>query len=318
MWQTERLGGGENGVESIFRVPPLVGQAGPATPETAAADPGSVLEQLAGSAMLTSLIDKYLVPAVGALLIVIVAWFVARFLARIGSAPIRHRVDETLGRFVSKIIFWSVMIFAMLGVLGMFGVSVASFAAVLASVGFAVGLAFQGSLSNFAAGVLLLVLRPFKVGDVIETSGITATVNEIDLFTTTLDTPDNRRVTVPNSSVLSGNIENFSWHSERRAEVVVGVDYTADLRRTRQALQAAADALSELTVPGEGRGTQIVLASLGDSAVIWKVRLWTRTGDYWTVQERLAEAVKQSLDQQQIGIPFPQLDVHLRGDSRAA
>ncbi len=226
-------------------------------------------------------------------------------------------MDETLGRFAGNVVFYAVMIFAVLGVLGMFGVSVASFAAVLASAGFAIGLAFQGSLSNFAAGVLLLVLRPFKVGDLIEAAGVTATVFEIDLFTTTLDTPDNRRVIVPNSAVLNGNIENSSWHDVRRVEVAVGVAYEADLQQTRQALQAAADSLADFVVTGEGRGTWILLNELGDSSVNWRVRLWTRSTDYWSVREQLTAAVKQSLDQHGIAIPFPQLDVHWSGAGSA-
>lgn len=266
------------------------------------------------SAVLPLLLN-WVVPVLGALLILIVAYFVARMLARIASSPVRARVDETLGRFVSKLIFYSVMVFAVLGVLGMFGVSVTSFAAVAAAAGFAVGLAFQGTLSNFASGVLLLVFRPFKVGDVINAAGITAKVFEIDLFTTVFDTPDNRRIIVPNSAIAAGTIENITHHTERRIDVNVGVDYAASLDKTREVLTAAAETQREKLLEGEGRGFQIVLVDLGASSVNWTIRFWTTAADFWPVKEQLTAAVKQKLDEAGIGIPFPQMDVHLYNKS---
>lgn len=257
------------------------------------------------------LFTTYGIPAITVLVVLVVAYFVAAFLARICSLPVRRHVDETLGRFVGKLVFYLIMVSAFLGVLQYFGIGVASFAAVLAAAGFAVGLAFQGTLSNFAAGVMLLVFRPFKVGDVINAAGITAKVNEIALFTTVFDTPDNRRIIVPNSSIASGTIENISHHDERRVDVSVGTDYTADLHKTRETLAAAAESLKEDLVEGEGRGYQIVLGDLGDSAIGWTVRFWTKAADYWAVKEKLTAAVKNHLDGAGIGIPFPQMDVHV-------
>ena len=156
----------------------------------------------------------------------------------------------------------------------------------------------------------MLVFRPFKVGDLITAGGVTGKVNEIDLFTTTLDTADNRRIIVPNSAISAGTIENVSFHPHRRIEVVVGVDYNADLEQTRAALEAAAVALKPCTIEGEGRGASVVLNGLGDNAVEWKVRLWVATGEYWSALECLTGEVKQQLDSAGISIPFPQLDVH--------
>lgn len=257
------------------------------------------------------LFTTYGIPAITVIVVVIVAYFIAAFLARISSAPVRQRVDETLGRFVGKLVFYLIMVSALLGVLQYFGIGIASFAAVLAAAGFAVGLAFQGTLSNFAAGIMLLVFRPFKVGDVVNAAGITAKVNEIDLFTTTFDTPDNRRIIVPNSSIASGTIENISHHEERRVDVSVGTDYTADLQKTREVLSAAAESLKENLIEGDGRGYQVVLGDLGDSAIGWTVRFWTTADDYWSVKESLTTAVKSHLDGAGIGIPFPQMDVHV-------
>lgn len=257
------------------------------------------------------LIEKYLIPAVVALLILIVAYFVGKFLSRAVSTPVTRRVDATLGKFIGKLIFYAIMIFALLGVLGRYGISVAGFAAVLAAAGFAIGMAFQGTLGNFAAGIMLLVFRPFKVGDVINAAGITAKVDAIDLFTTTFDTPDNRRIIVPNGQIAGGTIENISFHTQRRVDVTTGADYGASIDETRKALEKAAESLSDKMIQGEGRGYQIVLGGLGDSSVDWTVRFWCNAADFWGVKEELTRAVKMHLDDAGIGIPYPTMDVNL-------
>lgn len=251
------------------------------------------------------------VPAITALLLLIIGYLVAKFLSRIAGAPIKKRVDETLGRFVSKIIFYVIMTCVLLAVLGSFGIPVTGFAAILGAAGFAIGLAFQGTLSNFAAGVLLLVFRPFRAGDVISAAGVTAIVVELDLFTTILRTFDNRRIIVPNGEISSGIIENISFNEERRVDVAVGVDYGASIDATRQALTTAAESVSDRTVEGEGRGFAIVLSDLGDSAVNWSVRVWCKSGDFGDVKQDLTQAVKESLESANIGIPYPTMDVNL-------
>lgn len=263
------------------------------------------------------LIENYVFPAVSVLLILIVGYLIAKFVARIVSSPVRKKVDETLGKFVGKMVYYTIMISVLIAVMGSFGLQVTSFAAILAAAGFAIGMAFQGTLGNFAAGIMLLVFRPFKVGDVISAAGITAKVNEIDLFTTTFDTPDNRRVIVPNTAITVGTIENISHHSERRIDVAVGCDYTADLKHTRQVLTEAAESLQSNMVIGDGRGFQIVLGDLGDSCVNWTVRFWAKSADFWPVKEALTEAVKNKLDEAGIGIPYPQMDVHVLKDLNA-
>ncbi|MDG2130162.1 MAG: mechanosensitive ion channel [Fuerstiella sp.] len=257
------------------------------------------------------LLEGYVMPAIQVLLLLIVAYMAAKFISRVVSTPVQKRVDETLGRFIGKVVYYAIMISVLIAVLGKFGFQVTSFAAVLASAGFAIGMAFQGTLGNFAAGIMLLVFRPFKVGDFINAAGVTAKVNEIDLFTTTLDTPDNRRIIVPNTAIAAGTIENISHHTERRVEVKVGCDYAADLKRTREVLTAAAEALKEKSIEGDGRGFQIVLGDLGDSAVNWSVRVWTTSDNFWGVKEELTESVKNHLDEAEIGIPYPQVRVHV-------
>ncbi|MEM8739686.1 MAG: mechanosensitive ion channel domain-containing protein [Planctomycetota bacterium] len=284
-------------------------------------DPAELKEEISGllgqalegdyEAVLT-LGVKYVLPALGLLLLLVVAYFVAKFLARVVSRPVSQRVDPTLGKFFGKLVFYGVMLGALLGVLGSVGVNIAAFAAVLAAAGFAIGLAFQGTLSNFAAGVMLLVFRPFKVGDVINAAGITAKVNEIDLFTTTFDTPDHRRIMVPNSSIFGDTIENVTHHAERRVDVAVGCAYSADLDTTRETLSAAVESVAG-RIDGDGRGYQVYLTGLGGSSVDWAVRVWFPTADYWAKKEELTAAVKNHLDRAGIGIPFPQMDIHVDG-----
>jgi len=169
-------------------------------------------------------------------------------------------------------------------------------------------MALSGTLGHFASGVMLLIFRPFKVGDVINAAGVIGKVYEIELFTTALDTPDNRRIIVPNGSIYGATIENISHHPTRRVDVAVGVDYSADIDKTREVLDAAARSVEGiLSDPPHA----IVLGDLGDSAVNWTVRVWCNSADYWGIKEQLTRAVKQHLDQAGIGIPFPQMDVHL-------
>ncbi len=259
----------------------------------------------------TTHLGPALLTAVVGLGVISAGYLVAKYLSRIISQPVCRRVDETLGKFIGKAIFYCIMFGVAGAVLSKMGAPLGGLAAMLAAAGFAIGLAFQGTLSNFAAGVLMLVFRPFKVGDVINAGGVTGKVNEIDLFTTTLDTPDNRRIIVPNSAISGGTIENISFHPHRRIEVAVGVDYTADQDQTRTALEAAAATFAAQTIAGEGRGSAVILSSLGDCAVEWKVRMWVSAGDYWKMMEALTGEIKRQLDAVNIGIPFPQLDVHL-------
>ena len=192
-----------------------------------------------------------LVSAAIGLGVIFIGYMVAKYVSRVISGPICRKVDETLGRFVGKMTFYLILMGVTGAVLSSLGAPLGGLAAMLAAAGFAVGLAFQGTLSNFASGVLMMVFRPFKVGDVINAGGVTGKVNEIDLFTTTLDTPDNRRIIVPNSSISGGTIENISFHAHRRVEVCVGVDYSADMDQTRASLEAAVAKFDMATIKGK-------------------------------------------------------------------
>jgi small conductance mechanosensitive channel len=246
---------------------------------------------------------------IGVLVVLVIAWIVARWARRaVERSLTRTRLDVTLTKFFANATGWLILLLAVLAVLGIFGIQTTSFAAVLGAAGLAIGLAFQGTLSNLAAGVMLLTFRPFKVGDAVKVAGETGIIDEIDLFVTKLDTFDNRRIVIPNSKIFGDKIETITYHPIRRADVAVGTDYDADLDEVRTVLeQAAAGVEGGLPDPAP----QVVLDGLGDSSINWTVRLWCNTIDYLATKQALTRAIKHALDEAGIGIPYPQMDVHL-------
>ncbi len=254
-------------------------------------------------------LQDFLMKVMGVIVLLFVAWVAATWLGRLArKAMLKARLDETLTKFFSKFIRWAVLILALLACLGVFGVETTSFAAVIGAAGLAIGLAFQGTLGNFAAGIMLLMFRPFKVGDIVNVAGQTGKVDEVELFTTTIDTPDNRRIIIPNGSVFGSVIENISHHSTRRVDVAVGSDYSADLDETRDILTRVATNVSGRLDDPE---PAVVLLELGGSSIDWSVRVWCNSADFWGVKQALTRDVKNALDQAGIGIPFPQMDVHM-------
>lgn len=255
------------------------------------------------------LLLPYVIKIAGAL----IGLFVANLFAGIARDLVRRQLeraqfDTTLTRFFSQATRWLVLVLAVLAVLGVFGVQTTTFAAVLGGASLAVGLAFQGTLGSFAAGVMLLVFRPFRVGDGIKAAGTAGKVEEIGLFTTTLDTPDNRRIIVPNGAIFGSTIENVSYHGERRVDVPVGCAYDADIDATREALVKAA---ASIEGQAEGRASQVFLVGLGASSVDWQVRIWSTAADYWATHEATVRAVKRELEAAGIGIPYQTIDVNL-------
>ncbi len=253
---------------------------------------------------------------VGVLLALLVALLIARWLQRATERVMERRgVDTTLRGFVGAMVRYTVLTVAIVSCLGVFGIQTTSIAAVLGSAGLAMGLAFQGTLSNFASGVMLLVFRPFKVDDVIQVSGTVGKVTRIDLFTTDLVTGDNRKIIVPNKNVFGNTIENMTALDTRRVDVEIGVDYGGDIDVTRDTLEAAA---REVELVHDDPAPHAVLTGLGASSVDWSLRCWCNTADYWAVRESLIRAAKKALDEKQLGIPFPQVDVHLDNQALSA
>jgi len=220
----------------------------------------------------------------------------------------KAQTDPMIISFVGSIVYVALMVFVVLAALGQVGIQTTSFIAIVGAAGLAIGLALQGSLSNFAAGFLLIMFRPFKVGDFIEGAGVSGVVESIQIFTTTMRTGDNKTVIVPNAKLLSDNIINYSAKETRRVDLTVGVSYDADLVQVKKILSDIANRDKRVKSDPE---PQIAVSELADNSVNLVMRLWTNTGDYWGVYFDTTEAVKLRLDEAGIGIPYPQRDVHL-------
>lgn len=257
-----------------------------------------------------ALLIRYGVSAIGALVLLVIAWTLSGWITRILERGMtRAKIDATLTRFLARLVGWLVLVLAVLACLSIFGIETTSFAAVLGAAGIAIGLAFQGTLSNFASGLMLLVFRPFHVGDVINVAGVSGKVYAIEIFTTTIDSFDNRRYIVPNSSVFGATIENVTFHPQRRVDLNIGVGYAADIDRTRSVLESAVGQVDQIL---DNPAPAIILSELGASSVNWIVQVWVNSSDFGTVKQGLLRAIKNSLDAAGIEIPFPQMDVHLR------
>ncbi|MDR1859350.1 MAG: mechanosensitive ion channel family protein [Bacteroidales bacterium] len=250
---------------------------------------------------------------ISALLIYFVGQWLIKWLMRILSAAFaRRKVELSLQKFLLSLLNWSLKIMLVILVITQLGVQTSTFMGILAGCGLAVGMALQGSLSNFAGGILILTLKPFRVGDVIDSStGISGTVDEINIFSTILVTPQNQLVTVPNGALSNSNITNYTKKGTRRTWFNIGVTYSADLKKTKELLlQVIAANPMTLKEPAP----QVVVTELGDSAVNLSVRATTTTANFVAFQEQLIIDCKATLDAAGIEIPFPQHDVHLRKD----
>ncbi len=218
-------------------------------------------------------------------------------------------VDPMIVSFVSSMVYIGLMVFVVLAALGQLGIQTTSFIAVLGAAGLAVGLALQGSLANFAAGFLLIVFRPFKVGDVIEAAGVTGKVESIQIFTTTLLTPDNKTIIVPNAKLGNDNIINYSTQETRRVDITVGVAYDSDLKKVREVLEGIVQEDERIL---KEPSPLVVVGELADSSINFFVRVWVKSADYWNVFFDANETIKNRLDEADIEIPYPTMDVNLR------
>nr|WP_230425587.1 mechanosensitive ion channel domain-containing protein [Saccharobesus litoralis] len=221
----------------------------------------------------------------------------------------KNNVDAAVASFISNIVYALILAATVLVALGQLGIETTSFVAILGAAGLAVGLALKDSLSNFASGVLIIMLRPFKAGDYVEAGGVAGSVQKIEVFSTTLKTPDNKVVIVPNASITGGSITNFSREETRRIDLVIGVSYDADLKQTKQVLIEQIEA--QPLVLKEPAYT-VAVSELGDSSVNFVVRPWVKTSDFWKVKFALVENIKIALDDAGINIPYPQMDVHIK------
>ena len=253
---------------------------------------------------------------IAALAIFIIGRWIAIMVRRgVRSMMEKSGADPIIIGFVASIAYIALLAFVVIAALGQLGIQTTSFIAILGAAGLAVGLALQGSLANFAAGFLMIIFRPFKVGDFIEGAGVAGVVEAIQIFTTTLKTGDNKTIIIPNAKLAGDNITNYSAKETRRVDMTVGVAYDADLSKVKDVLT---DIISKESRIHADPAPQVAVAELADSSVNFVVRVWTDTADYWGVKFDITETIKNRFDEEGIGIPFPQRDIHIVSGGAAA
>lgn len=258
------------------------------------------------------LLLSFAIKFVVALVIVFVGKFLAKLISAGTSKVLAHRkVDAAVISFLSSIIYGIVFFVSIIAAISHLGFNTSSLVAIIGAAGLAIGLALQGSLSNFASGVLLITLKPFKTGDFVEVAGIAGIVEEIHIFSTKFRTGDNKTVIVPNGAVTSSSITNYSSKPTRRIDLVIGVSYDADLAKTRELLHEIASTHENVL---KDQDVTVGVSELADSSVNLVVRPWVKSADYWPTYFDLLEKIKVTLDENGIEIPYPQMSLHMAKD----
>jgi small conductance mechanosensitive channel len=258
---------------------------------------------------MSDLVSTYGFKILAAVVILIFGRIAVGILTRVVQRlMIRHKADATLTKFVVSLTKIALMTFVVIAAIRALGVETTSFVAVIGAAGLAIGLAMQNTLANFAAGVMLIIFKPFKAGDYIEGGGAGGTVDAVQIFNTVLKTPDNKMVIIPNSKMTGDNITNYSAMEQRRVDLVFGIGYDDDIRKAKATLERILrddDRILKDPAP------TVAVLELGDSSINFVVRPWVKTSDYWAVYFDITEKVKLTFDAEGISIPFPQRDVHL-------
>ena len=266
------------------------------------------------SDVIISWVSNYSLKIVAAVLVFIIGRWIAGKLSKLLSMVLeKNNVDVTLIGFLSNILYYTLLVVVLIAAAGQLGINTTSFLTIVGTAGLAVGLALKDSLSNFAAGVMLILFRPFKVGDVVEISGVTGKVESITIFTTVLNTPDNQKLIIPNGGITGGVIRNITANTTRRVDLVMGIGYADDIAKAKKIMSDIIAADDRIL---KDPATTIAVSELGDSSVNFVVRPWVNTGDYWDVYFSLTEKIKLAFDQEGISIPFPQRDVHIYNENK--
>jgi small conductance mechanosensitive channel len=280
-----------------------------ATEAVASMDPQTIMQFLQNNGLDSSTLVNFGKNIVIALLIFYVGKFVISLVVRgLRKMMRRQEVDPTLETFVCNLVRMALLVVVIIAAIGALGIQTTSFIAIFGAAGLAVGLALQGSLSNFAAGVLIVLFRPYRVGDFVEAAGIAGVVEQVQILTTVLKTGDNKQIIVPNGQIMDSIITNYSANETRRVDMVVGVSYDDDLDKVRATIQELIDAEERIL---DDPAPTVAVSELADSSVNFVVRPWVKTPDYWGVMFDLTEAIKKRFDKDGISFPFPQQDVHL-------
>ena len=259
------------------------------------------------------MIDVYVIPWSINIALALVVFVVGRLISKglvkvLEGLLVRAKVDSMLVDFIGSIAGAALFLFVIIASLDMLGVNTTSLIAMLGAAGLAVGLALQGSLQNFASGVLLIIFRPFVVGNVIDAGGVVGKVEKITIFNTVMLTPDNREIIVPNGSIYGGTITNISARDTRRIDMVFGIGYGDDIKKARDIMMQTLESDERIL---KDPAPQVAVSELADSSVNFVVRPWVNAADYWDVKFELTEKIKLAFDEQGVSIPFPQMDVHM-------
>ena len=261
--------------------------------------PDNIIEILSGYAF--SLIMALLIFIIG-------KWAVNKIVSIFGKVLRKVKgMDETLIKFLENIVYYALMIVVLLTALGKLGVETTSFLAILGAAGLAIGLALKDSLGNFASGVMIIMFKPFKVGDAVTAAGVTGNVSEVGIFNSVFITADNQKIIVPNGAITSGSITNINAYDTRRVDLVVCIGYEDDIKKTKEVLNNIVSSHEKILID---KGITKAVSELADSSVNFVLRVWVKTPDYWDVKFDLTETIKLRFDEEGISIPFPQQDVH--------
>ena len=259
---------------------------------------------------IVEILGGYAFSIIMALVIFLVGKWLARKITNLLVTVLRKvkGMDETLIKFLENIVYYILMIVVILTAISELGVETTSFLAILGAAGLAIGLALKDSLGNFASGVMIILFKPFKVGDVVNAAGVTGSVSEVGIFNSIFITPDNQKIIIPNGAITSGSITNINAHTTRRVDLVVGIGYDDDIKKAKDVLNDIVSSNEKVLVD---RGITVAVSELADSSVNFVVRAWVNTPDYWDVKFGLTETVKLRFDEENISIPYPQQDLHL-------
>lgn len=252
---------------------------------------------------------SYAPKVVGAILVLIIGFWIVSRIVKVADKRLKNSgMDEDLRPFLITLLNVLLRLLVIFSAAGIVGIETASFVALLAAAGFAIGLALQGTLSHFAAGVLILFFKPYRTGDFIVAQGYSGTVKEIQIFNTILTTLDNRIIIVPNGAIMSGPIENLTSPGERKVDLTFGISYTDDIDKARSVIQSVIEQNEDIIHKDQA---EILVKELGDSSVNFAVRVWVQVDKYWPVYFYMQEQIKKAFDREGVSIPFPQMDVHL-------
>ncbi len=246
--------------------------------------------------------------------LIIGLWLIKLFVKGLVKTMERSKIEVSLHKFLMSIVSILLKVMLVISVASMVGIQMTSFIAILGAAGLAVGLALQGSLANFAGGVLILLFKPYKIGDFIDAAGHMGSVSEIQIFNTILKTPDNKTIVIPNGVLSNASVTNFSTESNRRVDMIFGIGYSDDIKKTKEILNTLIKNDKRILNDPE---PVIVLSELADSSVNFTIRVWCNSADYWGIYFEMMENVKMEFDKQGISIPFPQRDVHVYNHGQA-